>query len=176
MKKIKLLAAHLLVFWALALVLLLTLTSCASEEEIASAPTAAPTSIFEEIKLPVHAKGAGRVGSLEFVLVYDPAVLEATKVEKGALAGNAMMEFSVKTPGRVWVGMIDAQGMSGDGPLAIVFFRVVGKGEVITPLTPEDIEAYDAETLLDIITEASPGNIAVEDRSFIAPVIAFAGE
>ncbi|MBL7062023.1 MAG: hypothetical protein ISS54_04735 [Dehalococcoidia bacterium] len=48
--------------------------------------------------VPVNANGASNVGSLEFELVYDPAVLEATGVEKGTLAGNAMMESSVDRP------------------------------------------------------------------------------
>lgn len=120
--------------------------------------------------MPINAKGASKVGSLEFVLVYDPSVLEATKVEKGMLAGNTMMESSVETPGRVWVGMIDPNGMNGDDSVAMVSFKVLGK-EGISALDLESIDAHNAETLFDIVTEASLGTFIVKDHSFTAPVI-----
>lgn len=125
-----------------------------------------------EVEVPINAEGASKVGSLEFVLVYDPALLEATKVEKGTLAGNAMMEPSVDIPGRVWVGMVDANGMSGDGSVAVVIFKVLAE-EGTSPLTLEDIDAYNAETLLDIVTEATTGEFLVKDRSVTGPVITF---
>jgi len=177
MKRTKILA-NLQVFLILILVLVVTSVGCAGKEE-APTPTSTPeptlTPTSKEIRVPINAIGANRLGSLEFVLVYDPAVLEATEVDKGSLASNAMMEFSIETPGRVWVGMIDANGMNGDGTLAVISFQVIGKDEMTTSLALEKIEAYDAETLLDIITEASLGNFTAQDGSFTAPVLNFTG-
>ena len=50
-------------------------------------PTVVPTPKF--ILVPILATRANNVGSLEFVLVYDPAKLEFAQVERGVLAGNA---------------------------------------------------------------------------------------
>jgi len=126
------------------------------------------------VKVPVNAQGADDVGALHIELAYDPAVLNATGVEKGTLASNAMMEFSVDTPGRVWVGMIDAAGMNGDGSLVEVSFEVLGQDETTSPLTLEKLAAWDATNIFDIPTEASPGSFTVKNRLFTAPAIIFA--
>jgi len=112
------------------------------------------------MNVPVNATGASNVGSLEFELVYDSTVLQAVGVEKGTLAGNAMMDFATARPGRVWVGIVDSNGISGNGSLVVVSFREVGQGAATGQLTLENIEAYDAQTLIDIITQATPGNLS----------------
>ena len=108
---------------------------------------------------PVNATGASNVGSLEFELVYDSTVLEAVSVQKGTLAGNAMLDFSVARPGRVWVGMVDSNGISGNGSLVIVSFQGVGQGAATGQLMLENVEAYDTQTLIDIVTQTTPGNL-----------------
>ncbi|MBL7062022.1 MAG: hypothetical protein ISS54_04730 [Dehalococcoidia bacterium] len=70
--------------------------------------------------------------------------------------------------------MADSNGVSGDGSLVIVSFRAVGEGTATTQLTLENIDAHDAETLIDIITQATPGSFSVEDSSYTSPVITFA--
>lgn len=107
----------------------------------------------------VNAKGANNVGSLEFELIYDTAVLQAVGVEKGTLAGNAMIDSSVERPGRVWVGMVDSNGINGDGSLVVVSFQKVGEGQIEATLTLENVVAHNAATLIDIITQVSPGSL-----------------
>lgn len=141
----------------ISLLLVLTLTACRGGEG--------------EVKIPVDLKNASNVGSLHIELVYDSAVLEATEVKVGNLARNAAIEFNLGDPGRVIVAIIDAMGINGDGPVVTVSFNVVGEG--MSSLTLENVEAYDAETLYDIITAASPGNFVAKDNSFTAPVIVF---
>ena len=133
-------------------------------------PTIAPA---KEIAVPIFLEGAANVGSLEFVLIYEPTVLTLTKVEQGALASNALLESSAGTPGLVWAAMIDANGMSGDGPAAVVTFSVIGNGESSTALTLENVVAHDATTLLDIITRSAPGSFTVKDRSLTPPSLGF---
>lgn len=53
-------------------------------------------------------------------------MLNAAEVEKGTLASNAMMEYTLDTPGWVAVSMIDSAGMNGDGSLAVVSSEVLG--------------------------------------------------
>jgi hypothetical protein len=133
-------------------------------------PTVAPA---KEVAVSIFLEGAANVGSLEFVLVYVPTVLAVTKVEQGALASNVLLEFSARTPGLLRAVMIDANGISGDGPVAVVTFSVIGNGESSTALTLENVVAHDATTLLDIITRSSPGSFTVKDGSLTSPSLGF---
>jgi len=132
-----------------------------------------PGALPDEVEVPINGRGASNVGALEFWLVYEPAVLEVTKVEPGRLASNALFESSTKIPGSVWAALVDANGISGDGPLVVISFRVLGDGDTTSSLTLENIQAYHADTLVDIITEASAGSLVMNDRSFTAPVLGF---
>jgi hypothetical protein len=123
--------------------------------------------------VPIYLERASNVGSLEFVLLYEPAVLQVSKIEQGALASNALIESSSDSPGRVWTGMIDVNGMNGDGPVAVITFTIVGDMESASSLTLQNVTAHDATTLLDIITEASAGNFSVEDYALTAPSLEF---
>ena len=143
---------------------------------VLTSPTATPEPVVapgKEIAVPIFLEGAANVGSLEFILVYEPTVLAVTKVEQGVLASNVLLESSVRSPGLVWAAMIDANGMSGDGPAAVITFTVIGNGETSTALTLENVVAHDATTLLDIITQASPGTFTVEDHSLTPPSLGF---
>ena len=139
-----------------------------------SVPSPTPTAVLlREIAVPVLLEGAANVGSLEFVLVYEPSVLEVTSVETGALASDALLDSSTGTPGRLWAGMADADGITGDGPAAIITFAVIGSADSSTALTLESVVAYDVVGRLDIITEASAGRFAVKDGSLTAPILGF---
>ncbi len=136
--------------------------------------TATPTPIVAgEVEVVIQANGAGNVGSLEFVLVYEPAVLEVTTTEQGTLARDAMVEFTTKEPGRVWARIIDADGITGDGPLAVISFKVVGRSDSSTSLTLAAVSAFDATTLVDLITQTSDGSFRAEDLSITAPTLTF---
>ena len=139
-------------------------------------PTTVPAATLvvpSSVDVPVYLKGANNVGSLEFVLVYEPGVLEITKVERGTLAGNAIIDFGNRTSGRLWVGLIDVNGINGDGPVAVISFNVVGQDAAGSPLTLERVATFDATTLLDILTEPSAGSYVAKDRSITAPALTF---
>ena len=141
--------------------------------QIATA-TPAPTPVLpKEIDVSVYVEGADNLGSLEFVLVFEPTVLEVTRVKAGSLANGALLDSSTRTPGLVWAGIIDANGISGDGPAAVITFAIVGDDESSTSLTLENVIAYDATTLLDMVTRVSIGNFEVKDRSLTAPTLEF---
>ena len=94
-------------------------------------------------------------------------------VDDASIPSDALLDSSIRTPGLVWAGIIDANGISGDGSAAIITFAVVGEAGSSTPLTLDSVVAYDASTLLDIITSASSGNFIVNDRSVTAPSLSF---
>ena len=143
---------------------------------VAPAATSAPkpsSVVRPKVEVPVDLTGARNLGSLEFVLVYEPSVLEFAEVKTGSLARNALIDFGTRTKGRLWAGLIDANGINGDGPVAIISFNVVGPGLTDSPLSLESVSAYDATTLLDVLTESSPGRFAGEGRSVTTPSLSF---
>jgi len=112
-----------------------------------------------QVNVPVNANNASNLGSLEFELVYNPGILQPESVAKGELADNAMIDFSFARSGRVWVAMVDSNGLSGSGSLAIITFRRVGSGQTAATLTLENVRAYNATTLIDIVTGTTAGNL-----------------
>ena len=134
-------------------------------------PTVAPAAKF--ISVPVLATRANNVGSLEFVLVYDPAKLELAQVERGLLSGDALIDYSSPGPGRLWADIIDINGLDGSGPVAVVKFKVRDNVGGTMPLSLESISAYDANTLVDILTTTTPGEFTGAALTPLSPIVTF---
>ena len=132
-------------------------------------PIVLPTSV----NVPIYLTGAENIGSLEFVLAYDPSVLEVAGVEAGGLAQSALFDYGTRSPGRLWAGLIDSDGINGDGPVAVVSFKVIGPGASTSPLALENVTTYDASSLLDILTNATSGSFTVDGQALSAPTLAF---
>ena len=123
-----------------------------------------------ELKVPLDISGASNVGSIGIELAYDSTVLKPLVVKTAELTGNSMMEYNLKIPGRVIIGIIDSSGINGDGTLVTVSFNIVSsKGS--SPLTLDKIEAHDTTTLFDIPAEASAGSYSAESKSLKSPTI-----
>ena len=143
------------------------------------APTLAPTlapavaSAPKFISVPILATRANNVGSLEFVLVYDSAKLELEQVERGLLSGDALIDFSTPSPGRLWTGIIDISGIDGSGPVAVVRFKIRDNVGGNMPFTLENVAAFDANTLVDIITGTTPGEFTVSGVTPLSPIVTF---
>ena len=134
-------------------------------------PIVAPAAKF--ISVPILATRANNVGSLEFVLVYDPAKLELAQVERGLLSGDALIDYSSPGPGRLWAGIIDINGLDGSGPVAVVKFKVRDNVGGTMPLSLESISAYDANTLVDILTTTTPGEFTGAALTPLSPIVTF---
>ena len=135
------------------------------------APTVAPAPKF--ISVPILATRANNVGSLEFVLVYDPAKLELEQVERGLLSGDALIDSSTPSPGRLWTGIIDINGIDGSGPVAVVRFKIRDNVGGTMPFTLENVAAFDANTLVDIVTGTTPGKFTVSGMTPLPPIVTF---
>jgi len=122
-------------------------------------------------EIPINISDADNVGSLHIELVYDSSVLEVTDVKAGSKIKNGVVEFNTNTSGRLVIGIIDATGISGSGRAVSISFDVVGSGK--TDLILENIEATNAETLHDIITEAHKGLYNASDGTTYPPEIEF---
>ena len=134
-------------------------------------PTADPAP--KVISVPILATRAKNVGSLEFVLVYDPAKMEFAQMEAGLLASNALIDSSSSRSGRVWAGIVDVQGINGSGPVAVVKFNVREQAARVLPLTLESIVAFDADTLVDIVTTTTPGQFNGPGLALLSPIVTF---
>ena len=134
-------------------------------------PTAIPAAMF--VSVPILATRANNVGSLEFVLVYDPAKLELEQVERGLLSGDALIDSSSPGPGRLWAGIIDINGMNGTGPVAVVKFKIRDNVGGSMPFSLESIAAFDASTLVDIVTGTTPGKFNGSGTSPLSPIVTF---
>jgi len=135
------------------------------------APTVAPAPKF--ISVPILATRANNVGSLEFVLVYDPAKLELEQIERGLLSGDALIDSSTPSPGRLWTGIIDINGIDGSGPVAVVRFKIRDNVGGTMPFTLENVAAFDANTLVDIVTGTTPGKFTVSGMTPLPPIVTF---
>lgn len=107
--------------------------------------TAAPGSTVE---VPIAVSGAQGLGGIDLLVSYDPAVLNATSVEKGPLL-KGMLSANTDTPGYVSLSAIDPDGINGEGPLVMVRFRVIGANGASSPLSITRVTAYDVGTYLD---------------------------
>ena len=139
------------------------------------APTAKPTTIPAPkfISVPILATLAKNVGSLEFVLVYDPAKLEFAQMEAGVLTGSALIDSSSSQPGRVWAGIVDVEGITGSGPVAVVKFNILERSAGDLPLILENIAAFDASTLVDIVTTTTSGQFNTSGLALLSPIVTF---
>lgn len=141
-------------------------------------PTLAPVLADPEVlpstvNVPIYLTDAKNVGSLEFVFTYDPLVLEVADVEAGGLAQNSLFDFGTRQPGRLWLGIIDTDGINGDGPVAVVSFKAIGPGSGASRLTLENVSTYDATSLLDILTDATSGSFTIKGLALTAPTLSF---
>ena len=123
-----------------------------------------------DIAVPISLAGASAVGAIEFDLAYDANVCTATKIEKGALAANTMLESSVSKPGRVRIALVSQAGISGDGVLATVHFTAAASAGK-SNLAIEDARAWvvpkaregmaGTQHLIDAQVIAASGTLAV---------------
>ena len=149
-----------------------------SESTIPDAsPTAIPKPAVVEsakfISVPILATRADNVGSLEFVLTYDPAKVELAQIERGLLSGDALIDSGSPSPGRLWAGIIDINGITGSGPVAVVKFKIKDDADGTMPLSLESIAAYDANTLVDIVTRTTAGAFNIAEAGTLSPIVTF---
>ncbi len=142
-----------------------------------STPTVAPPSPTPaapaSVDVPIHLTGANNVGSLEFVLVYDPEVLQVSSVAPDVLANAAVIGSNALVPGRVWVGIADARGIDGSGSVATVTFDIVGRQQGRSALTLKEVVAHDATSLLDILSDATAGEYTIDGHNATGPTLVF---
>jgi hypothetical protein len=126
----------------------------------------------QAISVPIKMANARNVGGVGFELLYDSTILEAREVAKGSLASGANAQYNLDTPGRIVIVVTDAKGISGDGTLVKVLFKVLTTAGSTT-LVPMNVDARDNDTSASLDTHVAQGSFSAQDGSVVAPVITF---
>lgn len=118
----------------------------------------------QSVSIPIDLRGARDIGAMHLELVFDAAILQPDTVERGALlgGGNALMESNTSYPGRVVISLISLQGISGDGTVAMVRFRVLGKGGQQSALRFESSRAWERTNHIDVVVNEEAGQVTVQ--------------
>ena len=118
-----------------------------------------------EAKVPIKVSEPSDMGALHVELTYDESVLKATKVEKGGVAANALVDFNVQ-PGRVVIGIVSSDPITSDGDAAVVTFDVLGDKGAKSALGLENVRAWQADVnRFDIKLVPQPGELTVGSKS-----------
>ena len=90
-------------------------------------------------------------------------------------SGNALIARSVIRIASAAAPLLSTSRspVARNGPVAVVSFDVVGNGVEKITLTLESVYAYDATSLLDMVTESSVGSFTLESKAVISPGLSF---
>lgn len=114
------------------------------------------------VEVPIEALGAPGIGPLQMELVYDPAVLTAESVTRGALlSGNVLMESNVTPRGRVIIALVAADPLKGDGVIVKVRFKVIGGPGQQGVLTLENVKAWERSNQREVLVNTEAGKVTV---------------
>ena len=95
------------------------------------------------VQIPIEIRQANDIGSMNFVLAYDPAVLVVANVERGALLGEALFAVNTNERGTIRFGLATLSGVSGSGALAYVEFEATGGSGSSSPIALSEMLATD---------------------------------
>ncbi len=118
--------------------------------------------VGETVTIPIVASGAVNVGTMEFIVTYDPAVLTILSVESGSLS-NGVLSTNLSNPGSIPIVLIDGQGFSGTGQIAVLSCIVTGAPGSSTALSLSEAAARDILTDGEIPVTTSDGAFTVEN-------------
>jgi len=120
-----------------------------------------------KVEVPINVRGAQQLGALQMDLTYDPAILDAPTVEKGALAQEITLGSNVVSPGRLRLVMNTSarESVSGDGTLMKAVFVVKGLSGQKCDLRLEQVQAWDNTKPdappYEMLVTVEPGKFAV---------------
>lgn len=143
-------------------VLWLLIVSNAAAATITVSVSSAQAQAGGTVDVPIQVSGANGLGAVHLELTYDPRVLTAKEVTRGALAGsNALVESNVKQPGRVVIGIVSLDGIKGDGVIATARFQVVGNAGQSTEVKFENNLAWERESHAEVLVNSQAGTITI---------------
>ena len=102
------------------------------------------------IEIPITTDRCEGMGALQFVLTYDPVVVEVESVEAGNALPNGMVEFNIETPGQVGIALISSAPVDVSGELLKVRFKLFNAKGGSTPLEITKATAWDYDNNLEM--------------------------
>ena len=128
-------------------------------------------SVDTTVEFPIAVQDAFNLGSLLLEVGYDTGMLELQSVKAGPLGRNGLLESNQETPGMVRIGLVDPNGINGDGEIiTLVFLPSQGGGS--SPYTLELIEASDTD-LRDLVVEVNSSQFTGVGEPFVPPALVF---
>jgi hypothetical protein len=113
------------------------------------------------VQIPIDIVNASLVGNMDIKVSYDPSVLQGINVTKGSLTAGSLFDSNI-VDGTISIAFVDSAGISGDGSLAVMQFKVVGKSgdssELIATVSANKVQAGEAMTI-----KVKNGLFTVED-------------
>ncbi|MCD6567956.1 MAG: hypothetical protein J7K94_04380 [Dehalococcoidia bacterium] len=107
---------------------------------VAESRTMAPSGT---VQVPIRLEKAENIGSMNFVLTYDPNVLKVARVDKGSLLSGIAFAPNYKEPPVIRFGFATKDGVSGSGSVVYVEFEAIGSEGSSSPLTLSEILTKD---------------------------------
>ena len=123
----------------------------------------------EELKVPITIQNANGMAGAQFDLNYKPEVAVATAVEIGDLVKDFMLAANLNEAanGKVRIGLVGAKGVTGNGTLVVVTFKLSDKdGNTYVDL--KDVELNDEN---GIITYPQTKNGKIEIKAAPKPIV-----
>lgn len=122
------------------------------------------------LRVPIEIIQAENIGSLMIQLSYDPDTISALEVNSSPLTSDSMLEYNTEVPGLVLIGIVDTEGVNGDGAIAEISFDII-QNTGTTLILIDQLEAYDVETLIDVQFVTNHGLYSFEDDTLVIPTI-----
>jgi hypothetical protein len=114
------------------------------------------------IDVPMQAVGAPGLTALQTELVYDAKVLTPVEVSRGSLAGSdVLMDWNIKPEGRLIFGLATLNSIKGDGPIAIIRFKVVGAAGSSSAITLQNSKAWESGSHAEVLVKTVAGTVTV---------------
>jgi hypothetical protein len=156
---------------AIGAMLLLIVSGLAGADGVLSLEsTSGPTGGNATVK--VFQKGAKETGSLDIEISFKPEAMEFLEVETAEGADNAMIEANAVSPGRIKIAMMDLDGLSVDGAVMTLHFKInAADGETI-PIKIVSASANHFDALVEIPLTTEDGQLkVVTDKPLLHPML-----
>ena len=114
------------------------------------------------VLVPVRLEKAGDISKLEFILNYNPSIVEVVNIYQGSRTSTTAFSYNAETPGVIRFGTTAARGVNGDGSAAVVEFRVIGPSGSSSPITVTGSTIEDSRGRIRSINLV-PGKLAVDN-------------
>ena len=123
----------------------------------------------QSIEVPMSATQCDGLGALQFSLTYDAEVIEPTSVDAGGNLTSGLVEFDIKSPGTVRVGMISSNPVKGAGELLKVTFKRLTSEDGKSDLSLNEVIAWDHKNNTEMLVTHEAGSVVLKNNLGLLP-------